>query len=81
MILEDKQIILRVIEHYFLTGSAEDELVKVTCLSENKTSTIEHVGDDSRSVMLDEYKVDGKSIWAGYSRRSGMVFLSPVKHY
>lgn len=76
MLSEDKQIILRVVEHYIRTGNAEDEHVKVTCLPENKTSIVERVGDESRSVMLDQYKVDGKSIWAGYSGRSGMVFLS-----
>lgn len=81
MLSEDKQIIIRVIERYIRTGNIEDEQVKVTCLSENKTTAIEHIGNDSRSIMLDEYKVDGKSIWAGYSGKSGMVFLSPVKHY
>ena len=78
MLSEEKKIILRVVEHYIRTGSAEDEQVKVTCLPENKTSTVERVGDESRSIMLNEYKVDGKSIWAGYSGRSGMVFLSLV---
>ena len=81
MLSEDKLIIMRVIERYIRTGNIEDEQVKVTCLSENKTSAIERVGDDSRSIMLDEYKVDGTSIWAGYSGKSRMVFLSPVKHY
>jgi hypothetical protein len=81
MLSEEKQIILRVVEHYVRTGSIEDEQVKVTCLSENKTSAIEHSGVDSRSIMLDEYKVDGISVWAGYSGKSGMVFLSPVKPY
>lgn len=81
MLSEDKKIILRVIERYIRTGSVEDEQVKVTCLPENKTSAIEYIGADSRSVMLDEYKVDGKFIWAGYSGKSGMVFLSLVKSY
>jgi hypothetical protein len=81
MLSEDKRIIIRVVERYVRTGNIEDEQVKVTCLSENKTSAIERVGDDSRSIMLDEYKVDGTSIWAGYSGKSGMVFISPVRHY
>jgi hypothetical protein len=29
--------------------------------------------------MLEEYRVDGKVIWAGYSGRTGMVYLSSVR--
>jgi hypothetical protein len=76
MLSEEKQIILRVVERFVRTGSIVDEQVKVTCLPENKTSTVEYSGSDSRSIMLDKYKVDGRTIWAGYSVRTGMVFLS-----
>lgn len=76
MSLENKQTILRVAERYILTGSASDEQVIVTCLPEGKTSFVERVGEDSRTVLLDEYRVKDRVIWAGYSTRSGTVYLS-----
>jgi len=79
MFSEERVIIQRVVENFIRTGSVEDGQVKITQLPENKSSAIEYVGGESRSIMLDEYKVDGVSVWAGYSSRSGMVFISPVK--
>ena len=76
MIANEKQILLRVVENYARTGSASDDQVKVTRLPDNKTSFVEQTGEDGRSVMLNEYSVDGKVIWAGYSSRSGTVYLS-----
>ena len=81
MLSEEKQIILRVLERFLKTGNADDEQVKVTCLPENKTSTVERIEEETRSVMLDEYRMDGKIIWAGYSQRTGMVFLSLVHNH
>jgi len=79
MVSDERMIIRRVVENFVRTGNAEDGQVNVTCLPENKSSAIEYVGGESRSIMLDEYKVDGIAVWAGYSSRSGMVFISPVK--
>jgi hypothetical protein len=76
MFSEERLIIQRVVERYIRTGSANDDQVKVTCLPDNKTSTVERIGDDGRSIMLDEYRLDGKVIWAGFSGRTGTVFLS-----
>ncbi len=73
---EEKQILLRVIEHFIRTGSATDEQVKVTSLPDNKTSYVEQTGVDGRSIMLNEYNIEGKTVWAGYSTRSQTVYLS-----
>ena len=81
MLSEEKKIVRRVVEHYVRTGSIEDGPDKVTVLPENKTSAVEQIGDQSRSILLDEYRIDGKTIWAGYSVRSGVVFLSMVRGY
>ena len=78
MFSNEKQILMRVIENYIRTGSTSDDQVNVTCLPENKTSFVERTGEDGRSVLLDEYQVDGKVIWAGYSGRSETVYLSTV---
>ncbi|HEY6073474.1 MAG TPA: hypothetical protein VIV15_08815 [Anaerolineales bacterium] len=73
---EGKQIILRVVERYLRTGVIEDEQVKVMCLPAGKTSFVEHTGEDSRTILLDEYRMDGSVTWANYSARSGTVYLS-----
>jgi hypothetical protein len=76
MSLEDKRIILRVAEHYLRTGSASDDNVKVTCLPVDKTSYVERIGEDDRTILLDEFRVSDRVIWAGYSTRSETVYLS-----
>jgi hypothetical protein len=75
---EEKTILQRVVENYARTGNTNDEQVTVVCLPDGKTSTIEKIGDVDRSIMLKEYKVKEKLIWAGYSSRSKTVYLSPV---
>lgn len=76
MISEEKQLILRAVEEYARSGNVGDGLGKVTCLPDNKTSCIEQTDGEGRSIMLDEYHVDDKIIWAGYSGRTGRVYLS-----
>ena len=78
MASEEKNIIHRVLENYSRTGNAADDQVKVTNLPRGKTSFVEYIGEDGRSIMLDEYHVDGKTFWAGYSSRSGTVYMSPT---
>lgn len=76
MASEEKTIINRVVDNFARTGQAADEKVKVTNLPQGKTSYVEYIGQDGRSIMLDEYHVDGRTIRAGYSSRSGTVYLS-----
>jgi len=73
---EEKIIINRVVENFARTGNATDEKVKVTNLPWGKSSYVEYIGQDGRSIMLDEFHVDGKIIRAGYSSRTGTVYLS-----
>lgn len=76
MISEEKQIILRVLGTFTQTGAAEDGQVKVVRLADNKTSTVEQIAESNRSIMLNEYRLDNRVIWAGYSSRTGVVYLS-----
>jgi len=64
------------VENFIRTGNASDEHVKVTSLPKGKTSYVEQVGLDGRSILLKEYRVGGAVIYAGYSSRSGTVYLS-----
>ena len=69
---EEKTILQRVVENFALTGNASDEQVTVVSLPNGKSSIVEN----DRSVMLKEYKVNEKLIWAGYSSRSNTVYLT-----
>lgn len=75
---EDKKIIMRAVENYLRTGEIADAQVKVASVPYGKTSFTEQDGGDSRTIMLDEYKVDDKVIWAAYSSRSGTVYLGLI---
>jgi hypothetical protein len=78
MSAEDRTIILRVVENYVQTGIVSDEQVKVLSLPQGKSSYIEKTGEDGRVVMLDEYRMNNKVVRAGYSSRSGTVYLSLI---
>jgi hypothetical protein len=78
---DQKVIITRVVEHFASTGETSDSEVKVTRLPDNKTSYVEQGADGGRGVQLDEYRVNGRVIWAGYSSRSGIVYLSEVRKF
>lgn len=79
MISEEKQIILQAVEHFARTGNIDAGSIKMTLLPDNKTSYVETIAEAGRSILLDEYHVEGRVFWAGYSGRAGMVYLSPVR--
>ncbi len=74
--MDENKILQRIMKRFVRTGSTTDEQVQVTCLPNNKTSFVEYVGVDGRSIYLDEYHVDGKTLWAGFSSRTQTVYLS-----
>jgi hypothetical protein len=57
------------------TGTDADEY-KIVHLPDQKTIYIEPHGEESRSVVLSEVKVDGKTYWAGYSTYTQTVYIS-----
>ena len=76
---DEKVIITRVVQHYASTGELSDDQVKVIHLPDNKTSFVEQGADGGRGVQLDEYQVNGRVIWAGYSSRTGVVYISDAR--
>lgn len=72
----ERDIIIRVAENFLRTGNAVDGEVIVVNLPPGKSGYVEQTGEYGRSIMLDEFRVDGKVIWAGYSARSSTVYLS-----
>ena len=73
---EEKLIIRRVVDNYVRTGEAVDAEVTVTRLPDNKTTFVEPTPDGGRGLTLDEYRVDGRIIWAAYSTRTRTVYIS-----
>ena len=74
----EKTILQRVVENFATLGIVTDAQVNVVCVPNGKTSTIEKIDNDGRTVMLDEYSFNQKLIRAGYSSRSNTVYLSLI---
>ena len=74
--MDERSMLLRVVEQFARTGSAQEGGVTVTQIQDFKTTFVEQIGEGGRSVMMNEYKVDGKTYWAGYSSKSNTVYLS-----
>lgn len=67
---------VEIVEQFSRKISPDEGQVKVIRVPDYKTIYIEQIGEDGRSINLREYKVDGKTYWAGYSSRSETVFIS-----
>ncbi|GAB1470061.1 hypothetical protein MASR2M66_09380 [Chloroflexota bacterium] len=69
-------ILERVVGNYARTGSTTDDEVTVVCIPKWKSSAMEKVGGDDRTIMLDEYRVGEKAFRVAYSSRSNTVYIS-----
>jgi hypothetical protein len=76
---DERDILTRVVQHYASTGELVDSQVKVIRLPDNKTSYVEQGMDGGRGVQLNEYRVEDRVIWAGYSSRTGTVYISDAR--
>jgi len=72
----DQKQMETIVEHYSRLGSEIDGEIKVTRVPDWKSVFVETIGDRGQSILLREYKVDGKIYWAGFSSRSQTVYLS-----
>ncbi len=72
----DKLEMIKILEHFTRKNEPVNGQVRVTRVPDYKTVYIEQIGEIGRSIMMSEYKVDGKSYWAGYNTRSETVFVS-----
>lgn len=66
----------QIVEQYSRKTEPTEGAVPATRVPDYKTIYIEQIGEVGRSIILSEFKVDGKSYWAGYSSRSNTVFVS-----
>jgi len=67
---------IKILERFCLKNDPAEGEVKVTRVQDYKTVYIEQIGKIGRSILLNEYKVAGKTYRAGYSSQSDTVFVS-----
>lgn len=70
----NRKEMLHIVEQY--SRKTEEGPMKVIRVPDSKTMFVETIGENGRSIFFDEYKVDGKTYWAGYSSRSDTIFIS-----
>lgn len=73
--MNEKQMI-KIVEAFSRNTDPVEGQVKVIRVPDYKSVYVEQVGDSGRSIMLNEYQVDGKTYRAGYSASSETVFVS-----
>ncbi len=74
--MDEKAMLRKMVDDYARTGCMLNGEIMVIRVQDRKTTYVEPNGDGGRSVYMDEYKVDGKTYWAGYSSRSQTVYVS-----
>jgi hypothetical protein len=72
----DEKRMLNIVEQYSRQSVMADGEIKVTRVPDWNTVYVEQFGEMGRAIIMTEYKVDGKTFWAGYSSRSQTVFVS-----
>jgi len=72
----DEKWMQNIVEEYSRLKNEYVGEIKISLVPNWQSVTVETIGEIGRSIVLTEYKVDGKTFWAGYSTRSNTVFLS-----
>jgi len=67
---------IKIVEQFSRKSEPLEGQVRIQQVPDYKTVYVEQVAGIGRSIILTEYKVDGKVYWAGYSSRSETVFVS-----
>jgi hypothetical protein len=65
-----------IVEQYSQQVNSDFGDVKVTRIPDHKTVYVETIGQDGRAILMNQYKIDGVTYWAGYSYRSQTVYIS-----
>jgi len=72
----DQMRMSKIVEQYSEQGEMVDEEINVTRVPDWKTVYVEQFEGMGRAIVMTEYKVHGKTFWAGYSPRSQTVYVS-----
>jgi hypothetical protein len=68
--------LLKIVEQFSRNAGVIEGQIKVVRVPDSITMHVETIGEIGRSIMFNEYTIDGKTYWAGYSSRSDTVFVS-----
>ena len=71
--------ITRIVEQFCRKSEPVEGTIKVIRIPDYKTVYVEQSGEDGRSIILTEIKVDGRTYFAGYSSLSETVFVSQAR--
>jgi hypothetical protein len=74
--MDEKQMIHELVDSFIRTGSEQSGDIRITRIQDRKTTFVEPNSDGGRSIYMNEYSVDGKTCWVGYSSRSRTVYVS-----
>lgn len=66
----------KIVEQFSRKAEVVEGPMKITRVPDSKTMYVETIGEIGRSILFNEYQVDGITYWAGYSSRSDTVFIS-----
>lgn len=67
---------LKIVERYNHKSEADYGDIKVTRIPDRKTMFVETIDEIGRTVMMNEFKVEGATYWAGFSSRSQTLYIS-----
>ena len=67
---------LKIVEQFNHKREVDYGDIKVTRIPDRKTMFVETIDDVGRTVMMNEFKVEGATYWAGFSSRSQTLYIS-----
>jgi len=67
---------LKIVEQFNHKRDVDYGGIKVTRIQDRKTMFVETIDDVGRTVMMNEFKVEGATYWAGFSSRSQTLYIS-----
>jgi meiotically up-regulated gene 157 (Mug157) protein len=68
--------LLKIVEHFSQKSEAGYGGITVTQIPDQNTVFVEQFDGVGRSIVMDQYNVDGAIYWAGYSSRTETVYIS-----
>lgn len=73
--MDEKQM-SSIVEQFSRLGNELIGEIKVTRVPDWKSVYVEKNGESSQAILMNEYKVDDKTFWAGFSTHSQTVYVS-----
>jgi hypothetical protein len=72
----DRELTQKMLQLYSQSGCEQDGETKIKRVQDRKTTYIEPNDSGGRTIYMNEFKVEGKTYWAGYSSKTQTVYIS-----